>query len=71
MSEAGWLTVKEAAVALGLSPSIVYQLAASKKLAHYKVGPNSGRIKFRPEDIAAYLEGCRVGAPEASLRPQV
>jgi excisionase family DNA binding protein len=63
MSEANWLDVKQAAERLGLSRSIVYQLAASGKLAHYKIGPNGGRIRFRPEDIAAYLEGCRVGGP--------
>lgn len=63
MSDTRWLSVKEAGEALGLSRSIVYQLAASGKLAHYKVGPNSGRTRFRQQDIDAYLEGCRVEPP--------
>lgn len=67
MSE-GWLTVKTAAEALGLSASTVYDLVAAGELACYRIGLNRGRIRFRPSDLDAYLEKSRVG-PKAKVAP--
>jgi excisionase family DNA binding protein len=69
MSDNAWLSVAEAAESLGLSPGVVYRLASSGQVAHYKVGPSGGRIRFRPEDIAAYLEKCRVGPKSVAAAP--
>lgn len=57
----GMLSVKGAAEHLGLGRSAVYALVASGDLACYKIGPNRGRIRFKPSDLDAYLEGMRVG----------
>ena len=58
-------TVLQVSKILGISASKVYQLAAGRRIAHYRIG---GKILFMAEDIAAYLATCRVGvvAPIAS-----
>jgi excisionase family DNA binding protein len=65
MDNPEWLSAKDAAQKLGLSRSVVYQLVASEKIDHYKVGPNGGRIRFRVEDLEAYIAKCRVSQPAA------
>lgn len=53
------MTVVEAARRIGISPSKLYQLAAARAIAHYRVG---GKIVFFEADVDAYLASCRVGA---------
>lgn len=65
-----WLTVKEAAEAMGVSPDAVYDLAARSKIIHYRAGGDRGRIRFRPSDVEAYLESRRLGvAPKPRVLP--
>lgn len=61
MSETKWLTVKEAAESLGLPIGTVYHLASNGVIAHYRFGVGRGRLKFKPEDVEAFLESKRVG----------
>ena len=62
------LSVKTAARRLGISASKLYQLAACRKISHYRIG---GKILFSDDDIAAFLNGCRVGvAATATATPQ-
>lgn len=63
-----WLSVNDAAKDLGLGRSAVYALVASKELACYRVGPNRGRLRFKPEDIEAYIQAGRSG-PKATKAP--
>jgi len=49
------LTVAEVARLLQLSRSKVYDL--KEKIGFYKLG---GAVRFRREDIAQFVEGCRV-----------
>jgi excisionase family DNA binding protein len=56
-----WLSVKDAAEYLGLGRSSVYEIVAAGRLACYRIGPNRGRIRFRPADLDAYLERMKVG----------
>lgn len=56
-----WLSVNETAKELGLGRSAIYALVASGQLACYRIGPSEGRIRFKPEDIEAYVESKRVG----------
>jgi excisionase family DNA binding protein len=60
------LSVKTAARRLGVSVSKLYQLAACRKIGHYRVG---GRILFAEEDITAFLGNCRIGVAAAAATP--
>lgn len=58
------MTVPEAAKRIGVSTSTVYQLVASRQLAHYRVG---AKIIIAEVDVVAYLESCRVGVARPAL----
>ncbi|HZL38112.1 MAG TPA: helix-turn-helix domain-containing protein [Tepidisphaeraceae bacterium] len=58
-TETSNFSVKAAAQRLGVSVSKLYQLAASRKISHYRIG---GKILFSEADVDAYLASCRVGA---------
>lgn len=45
------LTVQEAAARLKVSPDTVYDLCASKKLAHHRIGGGRGSIRINPADL--------------------
>ena len=51
------LTVKQAAIRLGVSASRTYELVERREIAHYRVGT---KILLSEDDVAAYLESCRV-----------
>ena len=62
------MTVREASRKIGISASKLYQLASSRKIGHYRIG---GKIVFSDDDIAAFLNGCRVGVvATVSATPQ-
>jgi excisionase family DNA binding protein len=60
------LTIQEAAKFLHMSKSFLYQLAADRKVACYKIG--QGAIRFRFDDLMAYLEQCRVEPEKQATR---
>lgn len=60
MNESGWLTVKEAAGAMGVAPATVYDMVEKSAITYYRVGAGKGRIVFRPADVASYLDSRRV-----------
>jgi excisionase family DNA binding protein len=51
-------TVKALADRLAITPMTVYRMAKQGKLPATRIG---GSIRFRPEDIEAFLETVRVG----------
>jgi excisionase family DNA binding protein len=51
------MTVKQASERIGIRPSRLYQLVATRQIAHYRVG---GRLIIH--EIAAFLAGCRIAA---------
>ena len=53
------LTAAEAAELLGLKPRTVYQRAAARLRACYRMGVGRGGVRFKPEDVEAYRESCR------------
>lgn len=55
----GFLSAKDAAVILGVSPNWLYKLAAQRALPFYKLGR---RTYFKGEDIEQYINSCRVDA---------
>jgi excisionase family DNA binding protein len=63
-----WLSVNDVAKELDLGRSSIYALVASGKLACYRMGPNGGRLRFKPCDLEAYVEGVRVG-PKVKADP--
>ncbi len=65
------LTIKEAAALLRLSPGSVYQLCASRKLRHRRVGPNGrGKILIPTDAIEEYLAGATVETAEIAPPPR-
>jgi excisionase family DNA binding protein len=53
---------KTTAAALGVSIQTIYALAAKKQLPHFRIGANGkGSLRFRKEDVEAFLERCRIG----------
>ncbi|MCC6127447.1 MAG: helix-turn-helix domain-containing protein [Pirellulales bacterium] len=60
------LTVQQAAKILNMSKSFLYQLAANRTIACYKIG--QGAIRFRLDDLMAYLEECRVEPEKQTSR---
>lgn len=60
------MTVKEAAAVLALNPTTVYQLCATGRLGHRRIGlvKGSGRITITEQHIAAYLESCEIRPSE-------
>ena len=53
------LTVKEVAEHLRVSRTCVYQLVEQGKLACHRIGIGRGAIRIAPEDLAAFVDGCR------------
>jgi excisionase family DNA binding protein len=69
------MTVRDVASSLGVSLSKAYRLCQEGKLSHYRL---EGSIRVHPEDLARYLEGCRIGsrqpmgkAPQGDWRAQL
>ena len=64
------LRVKQVAEKLGISPALVYELVAKGLLSCYRIGIGRGAIRFKDEDVQAYLETCRVEGEQVA-RPQL
>jgi len=60
------LTAQQVAQMLGLSARAVYDLAASKRLACYRVGAGGSAVRFEPDDVAAYKAACRSSGTSAT-----
>lgn len=65
-----WLTVKEAAERARVSPEMVYQWTAEKRLPHYRAGRKGtrGKILIKPEDLDSFMETLRVAPAEPHPR---
>jgi excisionase family DNA binding protein len=50
-----FLTVKQAAERLQVSAATVYQLCATRQLAHVRLGSGRGTIRIRDEDLAVFV----------------
>jgi excisionase family DNA binding protein len=59
------LTIDEVRNQLNVSISTVRRLVHDRKLPAYRVG---GRLRFKPEEVAAYIDSQRVGGsiPESA-----
>lgn len=56
------LTPVQAARRAGVSPSLIYQLCAERRLAHFRIGGGGrrGKLLIGEEDLDAFLASCRV-----------
>ena len=54
-----FLSVGDVAERLSVSPSCVYQLIESGRLAHHRIGVGRGAIRVSQEDLYDYLSACR------------
>ena len=63
-TSAPMLTIDDVRSRLNISISTVRRLIRDRKLLAYRVG---GRLRFKPEEVAAYIDAQRVGrsAPES------
>lgn len=52
------LTAKEAQEVLRLGRRVIYELAASGELGHYRI---RGRLRFAPSDIEQFLRARHIG----------
>jgi excisionase family DNA binding protein len=61
------LTIDEVRSRLNVSISTVRRLVRDRKLRAYRVG---GRLRFKPEEVAAYIDSQLVGAaiPERDMQ---
>lgn len=58
--EPEFLTVKQAARHLNVSPSCVYRLCTTNKLTHYKFGDGRGAVRIRRADLLDMIHDCRI-----------
>ena len=63
------LTLREVAEAVKVSESTVRRWVRSRELSAYKVGKR-GQLRFRVEDLEAFLERQKVGGDDDGLPPQ-
>lgn len=52
------LTAREVAKLLGVHPNTIKHMVRRKEIAHYRLGTR-GDLRFRVEDVEAWLEGRR------------
>ena len=64
-----YINAAQAAEELGVTRESVYRLVRSKRLRHHRLGAKGGLIRFRLEDLAAYLESCAVEPHPPAPRP--
>jgi excisionase family DNA binding protein len=58
--EPEFLTVKQAARHLNISPGCIYRLCSTGKLPHYKFGDGQGAVRIARGDLLEFVRGCRV-----------
>lgn len=66
--EPEFLTVKQAARHLNVSPSCVYRLCTANKLTHYKFGDGRGAVRIRRADLLDMIQDCRIEKEEIEAR---
>jgi len=59
-----FLTVKQAACYLNISPSCVYHLCTTNRLTHYKFGNGRGAVRIRRDDLLEMIQACRIEKQE-------
>ncbi|MCA9028949.1 MAG: helix-turn-helix domain-containing protein [Planctomycetaceae bacterium] len=64
-----FLTVREVAERLKISPSCVYQLVESGKLAHHRIGTGRGAIRISEDDLNNFLSATRKEAEPPRFTP--
>ena len=63
-----FLTVKQAARHMNVSPSCVYRLCTANKLTHYKFGDGQGAVRIRRADLLDMIQRCRIEKQEGEAR---
>jgi hypothetical protein len=63
--------VRETATYLELAESSVRLLIWQRKISHYHIGPNGGRIRVKPQAADEYLESCVQKPRRAKAQPAI
>jgi excisionase family DNA binding protein len=72
MPPSDYMSVKTAALYLGLNEKTLYQMLKAGKITHYRIGPGKGAIRFKPGDLDNFVESRRVPAkPSGEAAVQV
>lgn len=53
-----WLSMRDVCEHLGLSRPAVQRFIDDRRLRPYRM--TSGRLRFRPEDVEAFIASCRI-----------
>jgi len=62
------LTVREAAVRLGCSQALVYELCSKRRITHVRLGTGRGTIRIKEEALEELLAACEVKIHEVSKK---
>lgn len=54
------ITVVETARKLNVSPATVYQLCATHRLPHLRIGSGRGAIRIEERDLQNFLDSCKI-----------
>ncbi len=69
--ELEFLTVKQTAKYLNMSPSTVYSLCETKRLTHYRFGEGSGGIRVNRQELMEFVQRCRVEERQGELHVNI
>ena len=51
-----FLTVREAAMRLGVPERFIYRMAANREITHYRIGIGRGTIRIVAADLEEYIQ---------------
>jgi excisionase family DNA binding protein len=60
-----FLTVKQAALYLNVSPATLYSMCLTGKITHHRFGQGRGAIHIRKADLEDFIRKCRVEGSSA------
>ena len=62
--EPDYMTVKQAARHINVSPERIYRLCMNRKLSHYRFGEGRGAMRIRRMDLLDSVRRCRIERQE-------
>lgn len=63
------LSVRQAAIVLGVSVGSVYAMVDDGSLPHFRIGPKKSSIRFKRQDLDGYMASCYVPAASSAPKP--
>ncbi len=63
-----FLTVRQVAEYLNVSPGCVYRLCSTNSMVHDTFGDGQGAIRIKRDDLLAFVHSCRIESRQESRR---